>query len=170
MDRDELQRAGVHLPALPTFITGGLPSGPDWPPILIRHGIDLVSSGQDPDDDTSLARSAEASPYRPVKACGTVARLDGRVWLVDTQDVPDGALGIDPSCVITGTDGTSATDPNVIASTLLPLVQGEPSKWWITARGLAGTTPEEAERVITVLAEGVHYVRLYIAKHQFDLE
>ncbi len=170
MNRDELQRAGVHLPALPTFITGGLPTGPDWPPILIRHGIDLVSSGQDPDDDASLARLAEASPYRPVKACGTAARLEGRTWLVDSDDVPEGAIGIDPSHVITGTDGTSADDPNVIASALLPLVQDEPSRWWITARGLDSTTPEEAERVITVLAEGVHYVRLYIAKHQFDLE
>lgn len=170
MDRDQLQSAGIHIPALPTFITGGLPDGPDWPPILIRHGIDLVSSGRDPDDDASLARLAEASPYRPVKACGATARLEGRAWLVDSDEIPDGALGIDPADVLTGTEGTTATDPNAIASALLPLVKDEPSRWWITARGLADATPEEAERVITVFAEGVHYVRLYIAKHQFDLE
>lgn len=170
VNRDELQSAGIHIPALPLFISGGLPEGFDWPPFLIRHGIDVVSSGENPDTDASLAALSAASPHRPVKACGTAARLEGRPWLVDDTDVPEGAIGINPDQVVTGIDGIGQNDPNIIASTVLPLVQAEPARWWVTARGLESVTPEEAQQAIIVFAEGIHYIRLYIAKHQFDLE
>ncbi len=169
MDRDALSKAGIQLPVLPTIVLGGLPAGPDWPAIQMRLGVDVISSGASRDGDAGLAALAAAVPYRPIKAIGADAELVGRSWLVEGDEAPAGAFRIDPEDVVTGVAGVGGDDPNAVAAALLPLVRERPVDWWVVARDLADVAPEEAERTLDLLVEGVRMVRLFLAKQQFDL-
>lgn len=169
MDRDALGRAGIQLPVLPTVVLGGLPAGRDWPAILVRVGVDVVSSGVDPDTDATLAAVVAAVPYRPVKATGVTARLTRGAWLVEDDHAPAGAFAIDPAEVVTGVTGAGDHEPNAIASGLLPLVRDRPADWWVAARDLSTGAPNDVEQALVALVEGVRMVRLYLAKQQFDV-
>jgi len=169
VDRDALGAAGIQLPVLPTIVLGGLPAGHDWPAALMRLGVDVISSGLDRDTDASLAELSRAVPSRPVKAVGGDAELVGRSWLVEGDEVPNGAFGIDPATVMTGVTGSGEHEPNAIASGLLPVVRAHPAGWWVAARDLADGSIPDVEAAIETLVEGVKMVRLYLAKQQFDL-
>jgi hypothetical protein len=166
MRREELAALGIQLPVLPTIVLGGLPGRPDWAPRLERLGLDVVASGANPDTPATFAAAASVVPHRPVKAAGCVpgARL------VECEgDPPDGACRVDPDEVVIAVDGPDGlADPSDIARHVLTAAAVEPSAWWVAARGLDDVPAEVAEARLAALVEGVHHVRLYLAKQQFD--
>lgn len=170
MDRDLLAARGIHLPVLPTLVLGGLPGDEDWTPRLLRIGIDVVSSGADPDTDDTLAAAHAAAPFRPVKATGAAASLPSGAWLVEGQASPGGGVAIDPEHVVIAQDGLQHGDQNEVAAVLLPLVAENPAGWWVAARDLADCTPEDAELALSILVEGTKLVRLYLTKQQFEMD
>lgn len=171
MNRDALDRAGIHLPALPTLVLGGLPGHPDWAPRLQRLGLDVVSSGAQRDSDETLAAARRDAPYVALKASGADARLADGPWLVEGGSAPPGAHDIAADDVIRLADANDVdTDPNVLAATLLPLVRQEPARFWVAAYDLAECAEYEVEAVVSATIEATRLVRLFLIKQQFDLE
>ncbi len=165
MRRDQLAVLGIQLPVLPTIVLGGLPGTPEWALRLERIGLDVVASGAVSDTTDTYAAAVAAVPHRPVKAMGAVpeARL---VECDGTPPVGSHRLHPDEIVVIDAADGLE--DANDIARFVLGVVADDPSSWWVAASGLAGLTPEMAERRLGAVVDGVRHVRLYLAKRQFD--
>ncbi len=145
---------------LPTIVWGGLPGAPEWAERLARIGLDVVTSGADPDTEDTLAAAAAAVPFRPLAAWGTVRCL-GRECIT-AEDI-EGA-----HTVVATRGGAPVPNPNDIAAMLLERVHDNPSVWWVAAADLRETIPAVAEAHLHALVEGVQLVRLYLAKQQFD--
>lgn len=158
---------GIQLPVLPTIVLGGLPGAPDWTDRLVRIGVDVVSSGADPDTDASLALVRQRAPYRPIKACGAQAVLAEGAWLVEGAPAAD-PVGIDDDHVLVAMDGPQFDNPNDVAAVVLETARDHPARWWVAARGLAGVSEDEAAAALGVLVEGTKLVRLFLTKQQFE--
>lgn len=169
MDRERMARAGIHLPVLPTVVFGALPGAPDWAGRLLALGVDVLSSGADPDTDETLAAALAAAPFKPVKAVGTGATLATGPWLVEGSDAQGNGIPINLECAVFAQDGFEHRDQNDLAASLLPIVHDDPADWWVVARGLATCTAQEAQAAIAVLVEGTKLVRLYLTKRQFEV-
>lgn len=159
--------AGIHLPVLPTVVLGGLPAGGDWVSRQLRLGVDVVSSGADPDTDQTLQAVRDAAPFRPIKATGPAARLVSGAWLVEAEQHGDGAFSIEAEDTIVVQDGLQYGDQNDVAAALLDRVGDNPARWWVAARGLETASEADAEWALTVMVEGTKLVRLYLSKQQF---
>lgn len=158
---------GIQLPVLPTIVLGGLPGEPDWTDRLVRIGVDVVSSGADPDTNASLALVKERAPYRPIKACGAQAALTAGAWLVEGAPAGDPA-GIDDDHVLVAMDGLQFDNPNDVAAVVLEVARDNPARWWVAGRGLADVDAQDAEAALGVLVEGTKLVRLFLTKQQFE--
>jgi hypothetical protein len=169
MDRNALSTVGIQLPVLPTLVLGGLPGGADWTGRLLRLGIDVVSSGAQPDTDATLAAVKDAAPYRPIKATGDQARLAEGAWLVETHDQASGGIPLDPAHILVAQDGLQYDDQNDVAAVLLQAVRENPAHWWVAARGLDDCSADDAELALSAMVEGTKLVRLYLTKQQFDI-
>lgn len=166
MRRDQLADLGIQLPVLPTIVLGGLPGNPDWASRLERIGLDVVASGANRDTPQTLTEARRAVPHRPVKA---TAIVPGAVLVECDGEVPVGTLRLHPDEVVVAVDGPGGlADPNDVAAYVLAAVADDPSAWWVAARGLADASEDVAEARLKALVDGVHHVRLYLAKQQFD--
>lgn len=175
MRRDELARLGVQLPVLPTIVLGGLPGGSGWAPRLERIGLDVVSSGADPDTVATWRAARDAVPHRPASAIAGDAHalVAAGCVLVEGGERVAGGYVLDDDDLIAAIDGTSAEieEPDDVASRVLVAVQAiEPARAWVIAtRGLDGLDGDVVEAKLAALVEGTRRARLYLAKHQFDL-
>lgn len=175
MRRDELARLGVQLPVLPTIVLGGLPGGPGWAPRLERIGLDVVSSGADPDSVATWRAARDAVPHRPAKAvAGDVdALVSAGCVLVEGGASVAGGYVLGGDDLITAVDGASAEidDPDDVAARIVAAMESiEPARAWVTAtRGLDTLAAGTVEAKLVALVEGTRRARLYLAKHQFDL-
>lgn len=176
MRRDELTARGVQLPVLPTVVLGALPDGPDWPAILTRIGIDVISSGVATDTPATIEAAHAAMPFRPLIGRGgdpdRLAGAGATLW-----EGPAGAdaplYGIGPDDLIVRP--VAADDPEMeavmeAARTVLRAAQaGVPSALWVAVGpGLDALEPDVVEAKLAVVVDAARQARMYLAKEQFD--
>lgn len=178
MRRDELDRLGIHLPALPTIILGALPGAPEWAGTLARIGLDVVCSGADADDAATIAAALEAAPRLPVKARGddsAALAAAGARLIEGGGPAVSGAYSLGPDDeLVPAVDGGSETleDLDTVSRNIVAAARaGVPSRLWAGATpGLDRLPADVVEAKLRVLVDAAREARLAIAKVQFDID
>ncbi len=173
----ELERLGIHLPALPTVVLGALPGDPLWAERLGALGLDVVCSGAAADTAETVARAAAAVPHRPLKAlAGDAAALvaAGCRLIESAGPLPEGAYRLsaaDGAVAAVSSAAPLAEDLNEVARACVRAARalGAANLWVTAGPGLETLARRAVEAKLVALVEGAHQARLVLAKDQFDL-
>lgn len=174
MRRDELERAGIHLPVLATVCAGPLPQPGDWSARLDRLGIDVITTGAACDDPEGVAAARAAVPHRPLMAMAgdpaALADAGARIVAVDgVAPVGTYAFRPDEQMVIPISADSPAENANDVARVVLDAARGgQASAIWVAAPDLSVVPEDVVEAKLTALAEGARMARMWLAKQQSD--